>query len=104
MKKMLPTTTVGSFPKPPYLTKARAQYAGKKISRDELTEIEKKATREIIELQERVGIDILVHGEMERGDMTTYFAEKLAGFSISSPVSRCSCIVKIASVCGPVRN
>ncbi len=86
MKKMLPTTTVGSFPKPSYLTKARAKYAGKKISRDELAEIEKKATREIIELQERVGLDILVHGEMERGDMTTYFAEKLAGFSISSPV------------------
>lgn len=86
MKKMLPTTTVGSFPKPDYLIKARSRYASKKIPRDELEKLEKQATREIIELQERVGLDILVHGEMERGDMTTYFARKLDGFSISGPV------------------
>jgi 5-methyltetrahydropteroyltriglutamate--homocysteine methyltransferase len=83
---MLKTTSVGSFPKPDYLTKARARYAAKKISYNELLELEKKATREIIELQERIGIDILVHGEMERGDMATYFAEKLDGFTISGPV------------------
>ena len=83
---MLQTTSVGSFPKPAYLIKARARFAGRKISREELRELELKATREIIEMQERVGIDILVHGEMERGDMATYFAEKLDGFAISGPV------------------
>jgi 5-methyltetrahydropteroyltriglutamate--homocysteine methyltransferase len=83
---MLPTTTVGSFPKPDYLAKARALFRGKKISPSELDEQEKKATREIIALQEDVGLDILVHGEMERGDMVTYFAERFEGFSISGPV------------------
>jgi 5-methyltetrahydropteroyltriglutamate--homocysteine methyltransferase len=83
---MLLTTSVGSFPKPPYLTKARTQFDAGKITREELTELERQATREIIALQEQVGIDILVHGEMERGDMTTYFAERLDGFSISGPV------------------
>jgi 5-methyltetrahydropteroyltriglutamate--homocysteine methyltransferase len=83
---MLPTTTVGSFPKPAYLTKARAQLRSRKISDADLAELEKRATREMIALQEDVGLDILVHGEMERGDMATYFAERLDGFSISGPV------------------
>lgn len=83
---MLLTTSVGSFPKPPYLTKARTQFDAGKITREQLNELERQATREVIALQERVGIDILVHGEMERGDMTTYFAERLDGFSISGPV------------------
>ncbi len=86
MKIMLPTTTVGSFPKPTYLTKARARYAARKLPHEELAELEKQATREVIALQENLGLDILVHGEMERGDMATYFAEKLEGFSVSGPV------------------
>jgi 5-methyltetrahydropteroyltriglutamate--homocysteine methyltransferase len=83
---MLQTTTVGSFPKPDYLVKARQKFASKEISQEELTQLEKKATEECIRLQEKIGIDILVHGEMERGDMTTYFAERLKGFGISGLV------------------
>lgn len=83
---MLKTTTVGSFPKPAYLTKARTQHARGKLSDAELHDLELQATREVIKLQEDIGIDILVHGEMERGDMTTYFAEKLVGMGISDLV------------------
>jgi len=83
---MLPTTTVGSFPKPAYLVKARTLFSRKKISQNELKELEKEATQEIIKLQEDIGLDILVHGEMERGDMVTYFAERLEGFGISGLV------------------
>jgi len=83
---MLPTTTVGSFPKPEYVTRARGQYRRGKISRAELSELEKQATREVIKLQEDIGLDILVHGEMERGDMATYFAELLDGYAISGLV------------------
>lgn len=86
MRAPLLTTTVGSFPKPDYLTKARSRYARKNISAEELHKLEKQATAEVIKLQEEIGLDILVHGEMERGDMATYFAENLDGFSISSPV------------------
>ncbi len=60
------TTTVGSFPKPPYLQKARNQFAAGKIPREELAELEKQATREVIALQEEIGLDILVEGEMAR--------------------------------------
>ena len=76
---MLETTSVGSFPKPDYLQKARTAFSLNKISHQQLVDLELQATREIIALQEEIGIDILVHGEMERGDMTTYFAEKLDG-------------------------
>lgn len=83
---MLETTSVGSFPKPDYLQKARTAFASGKMSHDQLVELELQATREIIKIQEDLGIDILVHGEMERGDMTTYFAEKLEGMGISDLV------------------
>ncbi len=83
---MLDTTTVGSFPKPDYLQKARTQHSVGKLGDAELHELELQATREVIRQQEEVGLDILVHGEMERGDMTTYFAEKLVGMGISDLV------------------
>lgn len=83
---MLETTSVGSFPKPDYLQKARTAFASDKIPHEKLVELELQATRETIAMQEELGIDILVHGEMERGDMTTYFAEKLLGMGISDLV------------------
>lgn len=83
---MLQTTTVGSFPKPAYLVKARNEFASGKLPQEELTRLERQATEECIRLQERIGLDILVHGEMERGDMTTYFAERMEGFGISGLV------------------
>ncbi|MEW5700989.1 MAG: methionine synthase [Candidatus Zixiibacteriota bacterium] len=83
---MLETTSVGSFPKPDYLVKARRDRQQGKVSPDELTTVERRATEEWIRIQERIGIDILVHGEMERGDMTTFFAELLDGYGISGLV------------------
>lgn len=83
---MLETTSVGSFPKPPYLMKARGQHARGQITDAELRVLERQATEEWIRFQEEIGIDILVHGEMERGDMTTYFAEQLEGVGVSGLV------------------
>lgn len=83
---MLRTTTVGSFPKPDYLVKARARFAKGELSRAALRELELQATAECIALQEEIGLDILVDGEMERGDMTTYFAENYEGMTVSGLV------------------
>jgi 5-methyltetrahydropteroyltriglutamate--homocysteine methyltransferase len=83
---MLLTTSVGSFPKPDYINKARIQFSRGEIKKEELNLLEKKAIAEWIKFQEEIGIDILVHGEMERGDMTTYFAERLEGFGVSGLV------------------
>lgn len=86
MPRGLWTTTVGSFPKPPALEKARNQYARGELSLEKLREMEREETVRCIKRQEEVGLDILVDGELYRGDMTTYFAELMPGFAISNPV------------------
>lgn len=86
MPRGLWTTTVGSFPKPPHLEKARNQFARGEISAEQLHALERDATIEVIRSQEEIGLDILVDGELYRGDMTTYFAELMQGFQISNPV------------------
>ena len=84
--QVLLTTTVGSFGKPDYLQKARNANARGKLGESELNELERKATEEWIRRQERLDLDILVDGEMYRGDMVAYFAERLEGFRIGGLV------------------
>ena len=86
MTTELLTTTVGSFPKAPSLQKARTAFAQKKLSAQELDVLERQATKEWIDFQEEIGLDILVDGEQYRGDMATYFAELMDGFTISGLV------------------
>lgn len=86
MANTLQTTSVGSFPKPSSLMTARSHFRRREISHETLRAEEQTATRAVIRLQEELGLDILVHGEMERGDMVAYFAENWDGFSLSMPV------------------
>ena len=81
MTDLLLTTSVGSFAKPEYLQKARNQQARGKTSAEEVHALERKATEEWIRIQEDIGLDILVDGEMYRGDMVAYFAELLDGYT-----------------------
>jgi len=78
---LFPTTSVGSFPKPDYLVKARADFNKGKVSQQELEELERKATAFWIGKQEDLDVDVLVDGEQYRGDMVAYFAERLPGFA-----------------------
>src|SRR5512138_202667 len=78
---ILPTTSVGSFPKPPYLTKGRTDKKRGRINDTDLSSLEDKATKEWIDFQEQIDIDVLVDGEMYRGDMVAYFAENIPGFN-----------------------
>ncbi|MEO8322865.1 MAG: methionine synthase [Actinomycetota bacterium] len=80
------TTSVGSFPKPPYILEARGKYARGEISRDDLLELERKATKEWIEFQDSIDTDVVVDGEMYRGDMVAFFAEELPGLEIGGLV------------------
>ncbi|MBJ6593957.1 hypothetical protein JGT96_25435, partial [Enterobacter hormaechei] len=36
--------------------------------------------RHAVQIQEQLGLDVLVHGEAERNDMVEYFAEQLDGY------------------------
>jgi len=80
------TTSVGSFPKPPWLLKARADHAAGRITDEELDDLARKATRDWMRFQEEIGVDILVDGEQYRGDMATFFAEEMDGFEIGGLV------------------
>ena len=77
------TTTIGSFPKPPALHEARRRFAEGEIDAAALREVEDEATRRAIALQEDLGIDLLVDGEMDRADPITTFAERLTGVEIA---------------------
>jgi len=83
---MLLTTSVGSLPKPEYLTTARTQARKGEIAAQELRRLEEQATREWIAFQEELGIDIMVDGEQYRGDMVAFFSEQLQGFRQSGLV------------------
>ena len=80
---LLPTTTIGSFPQTPSIRKARAGHASGELGEADYREALKTEIKRVIELQERLGLDVLVHGEAERNDMVQYFAELLDGFVVT---------------------
>ena len=80
---MLPTTTIGSFPQTKEVRQQRSQFKRGDISLEEYEAFLLNATKDVIELQDDIGIDVLVHGEFERNDMVEYFGEQLDGFVFS---------------------
>ncbi len=79
----LPTTTIGSFPQTGEIRRARAQFTKGDITQDDYDGFLRDEIRRVVELQEDLGIDVLVHGEPERNDMVQYFAENLDGFAVT---------------------
>ncbi len=77
---LLPTTTIGSFPQTAEVRANRAAFRNGKITEAQYEEFNKKQIAECVALQERIGLDVLVHGEFERNDMVEYFGECLDGY------------------------
>lgn len=75
-----PTTTIGSFPQTSSIRLARQSFKQGKLSAAEYTEAMHSEIRHAVQIQEQLGLDILVHGEAERNDMVEYFAEQLDGY------------------------
>ncbi|RBO53843.1 5-methyltetrahydropteroyltriglutamate--homocysteine S-methyltransferase [Rhodovulum sp. BSW8] len=78
-----PTTTIGSFPQTAEVRKARAAHRKGELDDAAYEAFLKDETRACIAEQERLGLDMLVHGEFERNDMVEYFGELLAGFAFT---------------------
>ncbi len=76
----LPTTTIGSFPQTSEIRKMRKKFKNNEITSTEYISFIREKIKEVIKLQEDIGLDVLVHGEFERNDMVEYFAENLEGF------------------------
>ncbi|CAI2521548.1 MULTISPECIES: 5-methyltetrahydropteroyltriglutamate--homocysteine S-methyltransferase [Serratia] len=75
-----PTTTIGSFPQTTEIRGLRLDFKqGRLDGNNYRTSIGEHIKQAIVE-QERLGLDVLVHGEAERNDMVEYFGENLDGF------------------------
>jgi 5-methyltetrahydropteroyltriglutamate--homocysteine methyltransferase len=81
---VLPTTTIGSFPQTPEVRALRARYRRGEIAAPEYEAELERRTAEVVAFQERLGLDVLVHGELERTDMVEYFAQHLAGCAVTT--------------------
>ena len=79
----LPTTTIGSFPQTLETRSLRRRLKAGEIDIDTYTSGVKEIIKDTVEIQERLGLDILVHGEAERNDMVEYFGELLNGFAFT---------------------
>ncbi len=80
---LFPTTTIGSFPQTASIRLARQSYKAGKLSKAEYVEAMHSEIKHAVEVQENLGLDVLVHGEAERNDMVEYFAEQLDGYAFS---------------------
>jgi 5-methyltetrahydropteroyltriglutamate--homocysteine methyltransferase len=80
---LFPTTTIGSFPQTAAIRLARQAYKQGKLSAADYTDAMHTEIRHAVEIQERLGLDVLVHGEAERNDMVEYFAEQLDGYAFT---------------------
>ncbi|SIR92842.1 5-methyltetrahydropteroyltriglutamate--homocysteine S-methyltransferase [Williamsia sterculiae] len=76
----VPTTTLGSFPQTAEIRKARYDYGRGNLDWESYAQRLRDEIKRVIELQEDIGLDVLVHGEPERNDMVQYFAELIDGY------------------------
>ncbi len=77
---LYPTTTIGSFPQTTEVRSWRAQFKKGGLTKGQYDERLKAETERAIRWQEKIDMDVLVHGEFERNDMVEYFGERLSGF------------------------
>ncbi|MBA3582171.1 MAG: 5-methyltetrahydropteroyltriglutamate--homocysteine S-methyltransferase [Gammaproteobacteria bacterium] len=80
---LFPTTTIGSFPQTADIRKWRKAYRDGDLDAVSYERNIKAIIAETIALQEALGLDVLVHGESERNDMSEYFGEHLTGIAVS---------------------
>ncbi|CAM3739880.1 5-methyltetrahydropteroyltriglutamate--homocysteine S-methyltransferase [Bordetella tumulicola] len=78
-----PTTTIGSFPQTAEIRALRRDWKAGGLSDAAYEKAIRLEIEAVIRFQEKIGLDVLVHGEPERNDMVEYFGELLAGFAFT---------------------
>ena len=79
MKKLLPTSTAGSLPKPSWLAEPEKLWSPWKLEGDALAHGKHDALKLSLHEQQRAGIDIVSDGEQSRQHFVTTFIEHLDG-------------------------
>lgn len=79
MNTLLPTSLVGSLPKPSWLAEPETLWSPWKLDGDQLAEAKQDALRIVAAEQVRRGIDVISDGEQTRQHFVTTFIEHLDG-------------------------
>lgn len=80
---LFPTTTIGSFPQTSAIRQSRLLYRRGELDEASYQRDMRQQIEYAIAEQEKVGLDVLVHGEAERNDMVEYFGEQLDGYAFT---------------------
>lgn len=80
---LFPTTTIGSFPQTDSIRQVRREHKQGEITAQEYEQKIRAEIADCIQRQEKIGLDVLVHGEAERNDMVEYFGEQLDGYAFT---------------------
>ena len=78
-----PTTTIGSFPQTADIRQTRHLFKAGKIDEAQYRDAMRAEIAHCVHEQEKLGLDVLVHGEAERNDMVEYFGEQLDGYALT---------------------
>ncbi|KGP03304.1 5-methyltetrahydropteroyltriglutamate--homocysteine S-methyltransferase [Alcaligenes nematophilus] len=78
-----PTTTIGSFPQTAEIRRARSEFKAGRLDENSYQAAMRAEIERSVREQEKLGLDVLVHGEAERNDMVEYFGEQLDGYAFS---------------------
>lgn len=80
---LFPTSTIGSFPQTAEVRRLRAQLRLGKLSQADYDAAIAAHVGFAVGAQEALGLDVLVHGESERTDMSEFFGTKLDGLAFT---------------------
>ncbi|MEM0260407.1 MAG: methionine synthase [Sulfolobales archaeon] len=83
---ILPTSVIGSYPRPRWLRRIIRSYNAGRIDEKVLEEAFNDAVVAVVRDQEAAGVDIPSDGEMRRDEMVEYFAKRIKGFKFYGPV------------------
>jgi 5-methyltetrahydropteroyltriglutamate--homocysteine methyltransferase len=79
MNALLPTSIVGSLPKPSWLAQPETLWSPWRLEGETLVEGRRDALRIAVQEQERAGLDVVSDGEQTRQHFVTTFIEHLGG-------------------------
>jgi 5-methyltetrahydropteroyltriglutamate--homocysteine methyltransferase len=77
---LFPTTTIGSYPQTSDIRQWRIQLKKGDLTEEEYDKMIREEIERVVNFQDEIGLDVLVHGEPERNDMVQYFAEQMDGY------------------------
>src|SRR5438046_293850 len=89
---------VGSLLRPPELLRARAEHEARRISAEELRRVEDAAIREVVRMQEEIGLQGVTDGEFRRGSWHMDFLYQIGGVAKTDQKLR----IQFRNEAGPV--